>query len=51
MRQLYTGILYSTLLGSKKNMLEAWATAAGAALAPAPNNFDIGENNILAYST
>jgi hypothetical protein len=30
-------------------MLEAWARAAVAALAPAPNNFDIGENN-LAYS-
>jgi hypothetical protein len=32
-------------------MLEAWARATVAALAPAPNNFDIGENNNLAYST
>jgi hypothetical protein len=31
-------------------MVEAWARAAVAALAPAPNNFDIGENNNLAYS-
>jgi hypothetical protein len=31
-------------------MLEAWARAATAALAPDPNNFDIGENNNLAYS-
>jgi hypothetical protein len=49
MRQLY--ILYCTLLGSKKkNMLEAWARAAVAALAPASNNFDIDENNNLAFS-
>jgi hypothetical protein len=31
-------------------MLEAWARAAVAALAPALNNFDIGENKNLAYS-
>jgi hypothetical protein len=31
-------------------MLGAWARAAVAALAHAPNNFDIGENNNLAYS-
>jgi hypothetical protein len=31
-------------------MLEAWARAAVAALAPAPNNFDISKNNNLAYS-
>jgi hypothetical protein len=31
-------------------MLEAWVRAAVAALAHASNNFDIGENNNLAYS-
>jgi hypothetical protein len=32
-------------------MLEARARAAVAALAPAPNNFDIGENNNLPTQT